>query len=208
MRLTLSQRHRGRIYAALNLLFTIAAIALTINLFLIWRSPVLPEAGPADNLRRPEGAEMKKVSRQADYRVIADKDIFRPERQKFIPVVKAKPKPAPPPQRKAPPILKLVGTVLLDNNEAAIIDYAGGGQAPSRYNVGDAIEEFVIKKIRKDLVILERDDGMVLTVGSKAPAQGGTAGVQRDQPVLSGGKSAPRSDIPPALIPGRHHPEQ
>ena len=112
-----------------------------------------------------------------------------------------KAEPPPPPPRKAPPILKLVGTVLLDRSEAAIID-AGGSVGPAYYKVGDSIEEFVIKSIQKEIVMLERDDGMVLTVGSKtpvAPASNGARPVLH-QPLATSGNNA-RSDMPPALVP-------
>lgn len=202
MRLDFSRMRWGRISPVLNPLLAIAAFAMLVNLFMAWRGPLLPDVTAES--RPSKGIEAKAPARPFSYRVIADRDIFRPERQKPAPSPKKaqKAEPPPPPPRKAPPVLKLVGTVLLDKSEAAIID--AGGMGPAYYRVGDSIEEFVIKSIQKDAVMLERDDGMVLTAGSKpaaASAPGGTRPALH-QPLLSGnGKNDARSDMPPALIP-------
>lgn len=204
MRLTFSQMRPGRIITALNALLAAAAIAMLLNLFLAWRTPLLPDVTDVATGPRQSRVEAKAPARQLSYRVIADRDIFRPERQRLALKPKKAPKaePPPPPPRKAPPILKLVGTVLLGKSEAAIID--AGSVGPAYYRVGDSIEEFVVKSIQKEIVMLERDDGMVLTVGSKTPVAPASNVTRPVFATTTDNKNNVRPDMPPALVPKKN----
>lgn len=122
--------------------------------------------------RVEEGEALVKVDR-GSFSVIIEKDVFRESRGKVVkrqapPPLKVV-QPSPPPEpvvKRPPPKLSLVGTVLLENGNAAIIEYGG---KPSYYVVGENIEEFVIREIGRNHVLLERD-GEPLRVGI-SPAQ-------------------------------------
>lgn len=158
-----------------NALLAASAAFFAVWSLLIWVSPVETPADAGHILRVKDrvGSSYMRVLPASSYMVIVEKDVFRPARQMYVPP-KPKPKvappPPPPPPRRPPPRLTLIGTVLLDDGEAAIMDNAGTSQKGGFYKVGDVIEEFVIKNIRKDFVILKRD-GETLKVVMSISAQ-------------------------------------
>ncbi len=100
------------------------------------------------------------------YDIIADRDMFRPNRMRLV-VLNSKPRvvpktvqppqvQAPPPPPKPVPKLNLIGTVLLNDSKAAIIENIGAGQRANYYKIGDSIEGFVIGDIQKESVMLMR----------------------------------------------------
>ncbi|MBI5236989.1 MAG: hypothetical protein HY887_01010 [Deltaproteobacteria bacterium] len=160
IRLDTFTRYRGGKSRLLNALLAAAAVTAAVWLLKALWQPVYAQddAGKKTVKAAKPDAGWASPSRSA-YGVIVENDLFRPARQKYVAPPKPVHKPfvAPPPPPKPPPKLTLMGTVLLDNGEAAIMDYQGGGQNSSYYRIGDNIEGFVIKEIRKDSVLLERD---------------------------------------------------
>lgn len=153
-----------------NILLISLSLALVFRSIGIWTGR---EHLPPPEKRRlkaqvnEDGAAFRPAPSKVTYDVIVEEDIFRPERHKYVAPPKARPvapPPPPPPPRKPPPRLTLIGTVLLDDHEAAIMEVAGSG-VKSTYSVGSAIEDFIIKDIKRDAVILERD-GEVLRIGT------------------------------------------
>lgn len=114
---------------------------------------------PPTHVAKSRVAESKETkSKAVSYDIIVEKDIFRESRRRFMakpaspPPVKAALPPAPP-LKTPPPKLALIGTVVLEDGNAAIIDYGG---KPAYYKVGESIEEFVIREIDMNNVLLER----------------------------------------------------
>lgn len=184
-------------YRLLNVALGAAIIVLGAWLFSIWMEPLDLTAGEEKIVTVEADSDRPAPEDPSSYSVIVEKDLFSPARQKYV---LPKPKPAPvippppPPPRRPPPRLTLIGTVLLDDGEAAIMNYGGDGQKAAYYRIGDIIEEFAVKDIRKDSVVLERDDGEVLkvTMSSVSPGPQGVRAPQRPPD---------RSDIPSALVP-------
>lgn len=151
----------------INFALAAAAALLCVWAVVLWGSlPGLPKANEKSTGKAAQN-EKSVFPAAFHYNVIVEKDLFRPSRQKFVMQPKPKPPvvvvaPAPPPP-KPPPRLNLIGTILLANEETAVIEYAGSGQKSSYYKVGDSIEDFVIKEIHENMVLLERS-GEVLKV--------------------------------------------
>lgn len=186
-------------YSLINSALGAAIIGLCAWLFFIWTEPLDLTAGEEKIVTVEAKADSSTPEDPSSYSVIVEQDLFSPARQKYVVL---KPKPAPvvpllppaPPPRRPPPRLTLIGTVLLDDGEAAIMNSGGDGQKAAYYRIGDVIEEFAVKDIRKDSVVLERDDGEVLkvTMSSVSP---------RSQGVHTPQRQPDRSDIPSALVP-------
>ncbi|MBI5454588.1 MAG: hypothetical protein HY956_08180 [Deltaproteobacteria bacterium] len=186
---------KGRMLLKPALVF--ASLASMVFIYSVWARPLELSGARIKAAPRGAGGAMKAVSR-AESDVIAEKDLFSPARKRYEApkTVKAEPPPPPPPPPKPPPPrLKLAGTVLLNDGEAALIEYLGAGQSPpGYYRVGDSIEGFVVREIGKGLVLLERD-GETLKVnmsGSQTGNDGRGTG-RNDQP----------RDIPAGLLPAR-----
>lgn len=192
-------RHAGS--SVLSAFLVTALFAALAWLFLIWKEPLvaLPRAEGAFGQKPVRASVNKAAAKSEAYRASSERDIFRPvlpravERPKKAKKTEPLP-PPPPPVKPPPPRLALIGTIILDDREAAIIDYAGSGQKGT-YRVGDDIEGFVIKEIRKDWVLLDRDgEAMRVFMSQSSGAGGGPTG--------RGHSPAPQgSDIPAALIP-------
>ena len=180
-------RHVNRLIAA--------AMAVAAALFIraiwqpayVWDGANTPEVKASKNIERPE-------HRRADYDVIAERDLFRPGRRMYVAPPKPQPKPvaAPQPLPKPAPRLALVGTVIRDEGQAAIMDYNGKS---SYYRVGDSIEGFIIRDIRKDSVLLERE-GETLRVG--AP---GSVPARQAMPNSPASKTTPTGQRAPVITP-------
>lgn len=180
--------------------FIAVAIAIATVLFIraLWQ-PVYEEGNSSSTEVKtaPRSAKVSEPQR-ADYDVISSRDLFRPGRQMYVAPPKPQPAPAPPPPPPPPkpvPRLALVGTVIRDDGQAAIMDYNGKS---SYYKVGDDIEGFVIKSIRKDTVVLQRE-GETLRIG------GGTAGASTpnwlNMPNSPATKTTPAGQRPPVITP-------
>lgn len=158
---------------ALNIVLLVLVLAATAWFASVWIGrPGLPDAGAERSVIGEEVSATDGAEQPLSYRVIADKDIFRQARQRYVPPAKAQPDPPRQAQRQPPrpaPRLTLIGTVLLDEGEAAVI--SGAGQTASYYKVGDSIEGFVIKSIQKELVSMERGSEL-LDLRLNQPSQG------------------------------------
>lgn len=158
---------QGRI-RALNMAVLFVSVCLIVWIGFVWLKTFSGiEGQPLPEKKNPISMkeEIKKTA-VPTYEIIIEKDLFKKTRRKFIPKpappvkVAATPPPVPTP-RKPPPKLILLGTVLLENGNAAIIEYGGKS---AYYRVGESIEEFAIKEIESNHVLLERD-GEPLKVG-------------------------------------------
>ncbi|MBI1912593.1 MAG: hypothetical protein HYS21_11410 [Deltaproteobacteria bacterium] len=185
----------------INIALMLSAALLSIWLVKIWTDNIsidsLKEGVSARHLKDPG---VKALPAVTYYNVISERDLFRPQRVKL----EAKPKPIqkpviafvpPPPAPPPPPRLTLVGTVLLDTGTAAIMENMGTSRGPIYYRVGDQVEGYVIKKIYKDIVLLEKGTE-VLRVAMSHSGQG-TQRQVNTAPVAN----RPPSDIPAGLIP-------
>lgn len=165
----------GVVNAALGVVM-IFSIAWTVH---VWTRPVLD--GPMEDAvsgARRSAVEAASVPEKKDYSILDSKDPFGPLRVKVAavkpktlappPVALPLPPPPPPPPKPVPKFV-LVGTVILGSNSKAVITYPGG--ARESYKTGEAVEGFVIKQIKSDSVLLERD-GQVIRVFITEP-QGG-----------------------------------
>ena len=193
-----------------DLILGAAAIGLLVWLFLIWSEPLAPSIDDGKTAAVPHKAAVEGKAGPRSYSVIVEKDLFSPARRKYVPpkprpvvVIAIAQGPPPPPPRKAPPRLMLIGTVLLDDGEAAIMEYAGAAQKGAYYRIGDMVEEFAVKEIRKDSVVLERDDGAVLNVTMSSSSPGSPA--ERSRVNRPQGRSG-QSDIPVGLVPSQPAP--
>lgn len=158
-----SGRHRR-----LNGLFA-AAIAIAGVLFIraLWQPAYEEDNSSSPEVKTAARSAQASEPARADYDVISSKDLFRPGRQMYVAPPPPPPKlapPPPPPPPKPVPRLALIGTVIRDDGQSAIMDYNGKS---SYYKVGDDIEGFIIKSIRKDTVVLERE-GEILRIGGGA----------------------------------------
>lgn len=159
-----------------------AAVFLAAWTVYIWAKslPYIHVASVALNKGAGENGGKEKSGAVISYTVIVERDLFKESRRKFIPrpvlpppVVAATPPPVPVEvPRKPPPRLSLIGTVLLDNTNAAIIEYGG---RPATYKIGDSIDDFVIKIINPDYVLMDRD-GETLRVGISPASPAGREG--------------------------------
>jgi hypothetical protein len=150
----------------------LAAAALIVAVWLLkalWQPVyVLDDAGKKSVKAARPAAVRTKPSKSA-YDVVVDKDLFRSSRQRFVVQIKPKAPVAvvvapPPPPPKPAPKLNLIGTVLLDNEQTAIIEQVGSPQKASYYKKGDSIEEFVLTEIHEDFVIFKRADEVLKVV--------------------------------------------
>ena len=152
-------------YRLTSIMLVAAAVFFCVWIVVLWGSlPGLPKTNEKSTGKASKN-EKNVIPAVSYYNVIVEKDLFRPARQKFV--MRPRPKPpvavvAPPPP-KPPPRLTLIGTILLDNEETAVLEYAGSGHRSAYYKVGDKIEDFVITEIHENTVLLERS-GEVLKV--------------------------------------------
>ena len=105
----------------------------------------------------------------SNYKVISQKNMFRPERKEWIPPPKVdKPPPRKPVKAKPktpPPRLTLYGTIIYGENvRIAIIKGGGKGGSPGRkrnYRLGEYISGYLIKEIGEDKVLLVKEDDKI-----------------------------------------------
>lgn len=156
-------RQLGKFRSLDGLLAAATVIAAVLFLKVLWQPVYVRENASAPAPKVEKKSAQRQLPARSEYDVIAENDLFRQSRHKYAAPPKPLPKPvvvpaAPP---KPPPKLTLIGTVIRDEGKAAIMDYAGKS---SYYRAGDDIEGFVVKDIRKDSVLLERE-GETLWVG-------------------------------------------
>lgn len=139
------------------------------------------------------------------YAVIAEKNIFAEKREAPVikPVKKVKEAvlpPLPPPPLPVPR-LTLIGTVLTNGSEAALMDV--GGQRSGNFRAGDIIEGFIVKEIRKDTVLLERDgEKLKVTMSSQTGSNARQPAAQQTTHENNQAVDVVRkADIPQGLLP-------
>ncbi len=119
------------------------------------KKPVLEQATPSKT------AGEASIS-PSDYTVIADQNLFHPERT--IPVIKVE---APPPPLPKPEFV-LYGTLVTDKLQIAYItdkkDQAAQNKTRKQtaLKLGDSMSGFVLKAINKDHVLMQRGDEKIL----------------------------------------------
>lgn len=178
-----------------------AALALTLPVLAlliawVWLEPAGTPDGPALLQGGPPAEAAREAPQKASMQVMVERDLFSPLRAAPRPVqrVRAAPPPLPSPPVKPPmPRLVLVGTVLLADREAAILEHLSTGQR-STYRVGDSIEGFVVREIGREAVLLYRDEEpMRVTMSEPAPGP--------SQERRAGSRQGPARDIPRGLVP-------
>ena len=146
----------------LNILLAAAAIAAAhyivsphISKEMNFRTPVV-NAAPAPAAEQKQKAESEPVRPPIDFMLIADQNLFNPERK--IPVEKAE---APPPPPK--PELVLYGTLINGNTRLAYVEDVkvpittpGRGKRMKVLRIGDMISDFKLTEIDPDKIILVR----------------------------------------------------
>ncbi|MFI5305429.1 MAG: hypothetical protein ACHQYP_11635 [Nitrospiria bacterium] len=188
------------IYRPLNLILVLIIAGFSILLVNIWRNlPEVPTLAIKPIGRASSGSQAREILSASAYQMMVDNDVFRPSRQKYVPIPKpkAKPKsqlalPAPPPPKPVPK-LALIGTVLLDDGEAAIIENMGSGRKTANYKLGDNIEGFIVKEIQKEMVLLDRDGESLKVIMNQS------AVTEPNQPVPM---KPPQTNTPPVGAPG------
>ncbi|MBI1911048.1 MAG: hypothetical protein HYS21_03520 [Deltaproteobacteria bacterium] len=131
----------------------------------IWLMPMIEPNEPQKNAIKDYAAEKKEVkdTEPLSYEIIVERNVFREARRKMskpvspppVKVALLPPPEPPPPTKRPPPKLTLIGTVILEDSNAAIIEYGG---KPRYYQVGESIEEFVIQEIDMTQVFLKRGE--------------------------------------------------
>lgn len=117
----------------------------------------LPAVRPAETVATGKTPE-ETMPGIMDYAIIADKNIFHPER--IIPVEKKEKPPEPKPE------IVLFGTILSDRGNMAHIEdkkqeYAptpGRGKRHRTVKIGDSIQGFIVKEIKSDSIMLQRGE--------------------------------------------------
>jgi hypothetical protein len=158
----------------LNILLAAAAVAAAlyivsprINKEMKFSPPVV-KAAPAPAAGQKQKADTEPAGPPIDFMLIADQNLFNPERK--IPVEKPQ---APPPPPK--PELVLYGTLISGNTRLAYIDNVnapvntpGRGKRLKVLRIGDMVNDFTLKEIDPDRIILVRGSE-VMTVDVADP---------------------------------------
>lgn len=157
----------------LNILLAAAAIAAVFYVVSpginkeINFSPPSVKAAPAADAGQKQKAESEPAGPPIDFMLIADQNLFNPERK--IPV--EKPQVPPPPK----PELVLYGTLITDNTRLAYIEdersprtTPGRGKRMRVLRIGDRVSDFIVKEIRPDMIVLARGSE-VMTVDLTDP---------------------------------------
>lgn len=175
----------------LNILLAAAAVAAAhyivsphINREMNFTPPAVKAApAPAEGQKQKSKSELP--GPPTDFMLIADQNLFSPERK--IPV--EKPQAPPPPPR---PELVLYGTLISDDTRLAYIEDVkaplttpGRGKRMKVLRIGDMVGDFIVKEINPDMIVLGRGSEVMTvdladlkgkrqnpasTAGSKPPA--------------------------------------
>ncbi len=146
----------------LNILLAAAAVAAVhyivsphINKEMKLPPPAV-KASPASAEGRKQKANSEPAGPPTDFMLIADQNIFHPERK--IPV--EKPQAPPPPPR---PELVLFGTLITGDTRLAYIEDVkaplttpGRGKRMKVLRIGDMVGDFILKEIGPDMIVLGR----------------------------------------------------
>ena len=187
-------------------------VILVVVLVLFLGYSVFPMFGKTVRIRVPvpkkqpaavpaQKAEEVKTPSPADYVVIADQNLFHPERK--IPVEK---RDAPPPLPK--PEFVLYGTLLTDDLHIAYMEDKKAPQnSPSRgkkqipVKLGESLSGFVLKEIDTSKVVMVRGEEKIdVYLSDATKSRDGAAGMPaaRGQQPFVGRPLQPGSAVPPA----------
>jgi len=159
---------------------------------------------PASAVSESKTATEVKNPSPSDYTIIADQNLFHPDRK--IPEVKNAQKEAPLPK----PEFVLTGTLISNNLKMAyLLDKKAPVNTPGRQNrqtalkVGDSLSGFVLKEIDPDKVVMQRgEEQMVVALNdphnpkSRDFAAANAAGTAGTQPGASRPPSRPAQGMP------------
>lgn len=161
------------------LMATIAAFAAYVlppilNVQLKYTLPS-PKKAAGEKEENPAEAEPPEAM---DYMVIAEQNIFHPERK--IPVEKKEEKPLPKPE------FVLYGTLITDDTKLAFIDdmksaqtSPGRGKRQRALNLGSTLSGFVLSEVYQDKVVMVRgEESMEVRVLDSAKSRGVVSGAQ------------------------------
>jgi hypothetical protein len=121
-------------------------------------SVTLPEFKKTAEVQKSPNAVEVKIPGIMEYAVIAEQNLFHPERK--IPVEKKGKPPEPRPE------IVLYGTIVFDNLTLAYIEdkkreYAptpGRGKRHRTVKIGDNIQGFIVKEIKTDSIMLQKGE--------------------------------------------------
>lgn len=149
----------------LNSILLFTCLGLAIWIISIWITPSHEFKNISSQKIKKTVIEEKEKTEitLSSYDVIVEKDLFRKSRHKFVPKpapspVKVLPPPPEPQPKRPPPRLALIGTIILDDGNKAIIEYGG---RRNYYGIGEHIEDFVIQEIDMNYVLLGREGEML-----------------------------------------------
>ncbi len=194
----------------LNIILFIGAVLIAMGAFSPYFYPQvrysLPAAKlpPAEEEKSPEAAVASPS--MSDYMVIAEQNLFHPDRK--IPVEKKEAQQLPKPE------LILFGTLITDGMSVAYVDdkknpktSPGRGKRQTVMKKGDAVSGFILKEIETDRIMLVRgEETMVvyLSQGDKPRASEVTgATAVSAKPVPTAPAPAPRPGAPTPARPGQ-----
>jgi type II secretory pathway component PulC len=161
-------------YKILSLILFPAVLSIAVMNYETWtRSSISaeavaqPAAGPANPAKAATpaaGEEVKPIQPAEAYGIIAEKNIFNPERKDFPSPALA---PAEQPRAAVRPQVVLSGVVISDDYQAAFVSSPGSGILKP----GDKIGEYKLARISGDRITLEagRDSFEVLLYDGKKP---------------------------------------
>ena len=195
----------------LNIILVISAVLIALGAFSPYFYPQvrynLPTAKlpPAEEEKSPETAVVSPS--MSDYMVIADQNLFHPDRK--VPAEKKEAQQLPKPE------LILFGTLITDGMSVAYVEdkknpktTPGRGKRQTVMKKGEAVGGFVLKEIEADRIVLARgDETMVvhLNQGDKprisevpAAAPAGGRPAPTPQPVAKPAQPAPARPSPAA----------
>ena len=167
-----------------NVALVFLGAAFLIWVITIWMQPVTHFAPTGEGSSNASGGYVERtLPQKASYNIIVSKDIFNSSRAPYSSKAVSASRAATQQRRPAQaPNLTLLGTVLLDDGEAAIIRKSGAEKVAKHYKVGNMIDGYVIVDISKKSVLLQKggqtmEISMVQAAGTGAVKQ--PAGVKR-----------------------------
>ncbi|MFQ5480086.1 MAG: type II secretion system protein N [Thermodesulfobacteriota bacterium] len=147
----------GRKAKLLNIILILLGIALLGWNISIWTKPsVMHVTGQRHEKKAAEKTVKKGPLRRSAYNRIITEDLFRETRKPYTAKVQSAPVTAAV-QKKAPivaPNLTLLGTIILNNGNAAVISMKGQEDKTRSYRVGESIGGFKITEITEKEVFL------------------------------------------------------
>ena len=154
-------------YKILNLIFVFLVLSIAVMNYETWsRSSISaeavakPAAGPASPSKAviaPGGEEAKPIQPAEAYGIIAEKNIFNPERKDFPSLPHAV---AELPKQAVRPQVILSGVVISDSYQAASVSSPGrllrkGERETITLKLGDKIEQYKLARIGYDRITME-----------------------------------------------------